>query len=351
MLQLAIEIGSDNVRAVIRQGREYDIVPLGSIGSPYLCPPICLRIGNNYVFGEVAKLNAVSRPNDVIFLSDYAQRGLIDKKVLNSFVNYICDRVYAIYKETVNDVSFIVPPYLNNPSIQKLLCDSIIDSGHNIVMPPDSALAFAKSNLNVAYGDKICIIDMRDYPANVALVSRTQQSYNTLGSIELTDFSINDCEKIIEEKIMENLLVDLESSDNVFFAWIKSEIGMSIAQNGLIDLLMGKDAILPLSFSSYDCIIQQSEFQNRIDPKIENTWSQIQSLFQNIKTSAAQVNQVVLLGSLFCSEFICERFRKCFIGYGSNPKFSISSNPKDDWAMCLSSLKSNVQSSEFVLKL
>lgn len=351
MVQLAIEIGIDNVRAVIKKGSEYNIVPTGIIGSPYLCPPICLRVGENYMFGEVAKLNAVSRPNDIIFLSDYTQRGIINKNVLKSFVTYICDRVAVIFKEVVNEVTFIVPPYLNNSYIQNYLRENIIASGHNVVMTSDSTLSFAKSNCNVVHGDRICIIDMRDYPAYVAVVSRTPQSYSTMGSVELTELSIKDCENIIEEKIMDKLLSDLETSDNVLFAWIQSEISTSLSQNGLMDLLMGKDAIIPLSFSSCDCVIRQSVFQTWIDSKIDKVWSQIQSFFQNIKTSAAQINQVVLLGSLFQSEFICSRFRKCFNGYGGNPKFSILSKPNDDWIMCLSSLKTNFQSSGCALKL
>lgn len=74
MVQLAIEIGIDNARAVIKKGSEYNIVPLGLIGTPYSCPPICLHSGKGFVFGEAARINAVYKPEETIFLSDYSQK-------------------------------------------------------------------------------------------------------------------------------------------------------------------------------------------------------------------------------------------------------------------------------------
>lgn len=343
MVQLAIEISIDNVRAIVKNGVEYNIVPLGLIGSPYLCPPIGLRIGETYLFGDVAKLNAASRPDEIIFLSDYTQNGMIEKKVIIAFINYVCNRVNTIFKETVNYVTFVVPPYHNNQSVQKYLNECITASGHFPVSTLDSILSFVMSNFNVAQGDKICIIDMRDCPACVAVVSRSAYSYSTLGSVDLTDFSIKECENFIEEKITQEQMRDLDTSDNVLLAWIQCEIGTVLSQYGLMDLLSGNDAIIPLSFTSCNYEITQMEFQNWISLRIDKVWSQLQSLFQNIKTPANQITRVVLLGELFQSEFICERFKKCFFGYDSNPMFSVQSKPNDNWCMCLSSLKTNFQ--------
>lgn len=350
MVQLAIEIGIDNVRAVIRKGSEFNIVPLGLIGSSYLCPPIGLCMGDNYIFGEPAKLNAVSRPNETVFISDYAE-GKIYKKVLTALITYVCNRVNEIFDETVDDITFIVSPCHNNQSVQKYLNDCITASGHSPTSTLDSTLSFVKSNYNVALGDKLCVIDLRDCPAYAAIVSRSAQSYSTLGNIELTDLSIKECENFIDEKITHDQLCDLETDDKVLLAWIQSEIGTSLSRYGLMDLLEGKDAIIPLSFSGYNYELRQIVFQNWIESKIDKVWAQMQSLMQNIKTPVNQINQVVLFGTLFQSEFICERFKKCFIGYGGNPKFSILSKPNDDWNMCLSSLKTNFQSSGFALEL
>lgn len=351
MVQLAIEIGLDNVRAVIKKGSEYNIVPLGLIGKPYSFPPICIRIGKDYIFGEAAKLNAISRPDETVFLSDYTQKGMIDKNAMIAFIKYVCQRVSSIFKETVNDITFIVSSHINNPHIQRFLDECIRESGYVPIITYDSTLSFVKSNFNVAHGDKICIIDMRDCPSYVAVVSRSPQSYNTLASVELTELSIKDCENIIEEWITAISPTTIENDDNVELTWVQSEICTSLSQYGLTNLMMGNDVIIPLSFSSDNCEIKQTMFQNWLNPKIDNIWRLIQSLFQNIKISTEQVNHVVMLGSLFQSEFICELLKKCFNGYGSNPKFSILSKPSDDWNMCLSSLKTNFQSSDCALKL
>lgn len=344
MVQLAIEIGIDNVRAVIKKGGDYNIVPLGLIGTPYSCPPICLNIGKEYEFGEVAKLNAVFKPNETIFLSDYAQKGSITKKALIAFINYVCQRVFATFKDNVSDITFIVPPCLNNPIIQRFLSECIIDSGHSPISTSDSTLSFVKSNFNVAQGDKLCIIDMRDFPSYAAIVSRSQHSYCTLGSAELAELSFKDCENFIEDKISSCQGDNTETLDNVV-------IGTSLSQFGLMNLMAGKDAHIPLPFSSRDCIISLAAFQNWISPKIDKVWSQIQSLSQDLKTPMNQINQIVLLGQLFQSDYLCEQLKKCFLGYGCNPRFTILSKPNDEWGICLSSLKTNFQSSGCALEL
>ena len=344
MVQLAIEIGIDNVRAVIKRGGEYNIVPLGLIGTPYSCPPICLHIDEEYIFGDAAKLNAVFNPDETIFLSDYAQKGAINRKALIAFINYVCQRVFVTFKETVCDITFIVPPCLNNPNIQKFINECIIDSGQSPISTLDSTLSFVKSNFNVAQGDKLCIIDMRDYPSYASIVSRSQHSYSTLGSLELKELSYKDCENYIEEKMTSCQQDNVETLDSVM-------MGTSLSQYGLMSLISGKDAHIPLPFSSHDCIISHTAFQDWISSKIEKVWSQIQSLSQDLKTQMNQINQVVLLGQLFQSDYLCEHLKKCFLGYGCNPKFTILSKPNDDWGMCLSSLKTNFQSSGCALQL
>lgn len=351
MVQLAIEIGIDNVRAVIKKGDEYIVVPLGSLRTPYFSPPICLRLGEHYIFGETAKMNAVSRPDETIFLSDYSQKGMIDKNVMTAFIKYVCQRVTDTYKDNVESITFVVPPYCNNSNIQTYLSECIRSAGHTPVSTVDSTLSFVRSNFNVALGDKICIIDMHDYPAYVAVVSRTTQSFSTLGSAELTEMSIIDCENIVEEKMSDYISVDIESYDNVQWAWMQSEIATSLSQYGLINLINGGNATIPLPFSSHICEISQSAFRDWMSPKIDKCWKEMQSLFQSIKTPVDRIGQVVLLGSLFRSDFIYEHFKKCIIGYGSNPKFTILSESNDDWNMCLSSIKTNFQSRGCALEL
>lgn len=339
MVQLAIEIGIDNVRAVIKKGGEYNIVPLGLIGTPYSCPPICLHTGEEYVFGEAAKINAVYKPDETIFLSDYSQ-----KMALIEFLNFTCQRVFTIFKENVSDITFVIPPCLNHPNIHRYLNECISESGHFPIPTSDSTLSFVKSNFNVALGDKMCIIDMRDCPSYAAIVSRSQHLYSTLGCVELTDLSFKDCENFIEDKMMSCQRDNVETFDSVV-------IGSSLSQYGLMSLIGGKDAHIPLSFSLCDCIISHTVFADWIRPKIEKVWSHIQSLSKDLKTPLNQINQVVMLGQLFQSDYLYENLKKSFFGYGCNPKFTILSKPNDDWCMCLSSLKTYFQSSGCALQL
>lgn len=339
MVQLAIEIGIDNVRAVIKKGGEYNIVPLGLIGTPYSCPPICLHTGEEYVFGEAAKINAVYKPEETIFLSDYSQ-----KKALIEFLNFTCQRVFTIFKENVCDIAFVIPPCLNHPNIHKYLNECISESGHFPIPNSDSTLSFVKSNFNVAQGDKLCIIDMRDCPSYAAIVSRSQHLYGTLGCVELTELSFKDCENFIEDKMMSFQQDNVETLDNVLMS-------TSLCQYGLMALISDKDANIPLSSSSYDCHISYISFRDWISPKIEKVWSQIQSLSQDLRTPMNQINQVVLLGQIFQYDFLGEYLKKCFFGYGCNPRFTILSKPNDDWSICLSFLKTNLQSSRCALEL
>lgn len=350
MVQLAIEIGLDNVRAVIRNGSECEIVPIGLFGTPYTFPPIGLRALNGYIFGQVAKINVSSRPDETIFLSDYTQKGLIAKETMIAFIEYLCQKIKSIYNEDVDEITFIIPPYCNNSTVQSFLDECVIASGRKPLQTKAPVLSFVRSNFNVAIGDKLLIIDLRDCPAYIAIVSRTAQSYGTLGCLDISDFSMKDCENMIEETILSYQGIDLESSDNVVSAWIQNEIGVSLSQYGLSELIAGRDAVIPVPSSKQNCEIKQDAFQDWIGPKIDKVWEHALSLLQNLSIPPSQINQVVLMGTISQYEFLRERLQQNFRGYNCTSRIAVFSHPNHEWNMCISSLKMNCQSSKYALK-
>lgn len=350
MIQLAIEIGIDNVRAAIRKGNEYEIVPLGLFGAPYTFPPIGLRSLSGYIFGQVAKVNAMSRPHETVFLSDYTQKGLIAKEAMVAFIEYLCQEIKSIYTEDVDEITFIIPPYCNNSTIQSFLDECVIASRRKLLQTKDPVLSFVRSNFNVALGEQLLIIDLRDCPSYIAVVSRTAQSYGTLGCLDISDFSMKDCENMIEEKVPSCQGIDLEMSDNVVSDWIQSEISTSLSQYGLSELIAGRDAVIPVPSSNQNCEIKQDAFQNWIGSKIDKMWGHAMSLLQNLNISPSQITQVVMMGTISQYEYLRKRLQQNIRGYNCNPTITTLSQPKDNWNMCISSLKMNCQSSEFALK-
>lgn len=350
MIQLAIEIGIDNVRAAIRKGNEYEIVSLGLFGAPYTFPPIGLRSLSGYIFGQVAKVNAMSRPHETIFLSDYTQKGLIAKEAMVAFVGYLCQKIKSIYIEDVDEITFIIPPYCNNSTVQSFLDECVIALGRKPLQTKDPVLSFVRSNFNVAIGDKLLIIDLRDCPSYIAVVSRTAQSYGTLGCIDISDFSMKDCENMIEETILSCQGIDLEMSDNVVSDWIQSEISTSLSQYGLSELIAGRDAVIPVPSSKQNCEIKQDAFQNWIGTKIDKVWEHALSLLQNLSIPPSQINQVAMVGAISQYECLRERFKQNFRGYNCPQKIAVFSHPNHEWIMCFSSLKMNCQLSKYALK-
>lgn len=169
MLQLAIEIASDTVRAAVKDGLGINtIVPLGLLDNPYYCPAICLCTKDSgYIFGQAAKLNAAARPNEIVFLSDYIKKGGVDSGVIVALINYVCSRVESTFHDCVDTITFVTPPHVGNVQVQRFLSECVSMSGYNANIGPDVTLAFVRTNLNVARGENVCVIDTRLYPSTI----------------------------------------------------------------------------------------------------------------------------------------------------------------------------------------
>lgn len=341
--QLAIEIGFDKIRACACIGRNIHKVPLGSMASPYVYPPIGVRSQSVYKFGEVAKLCAVSSPDATVFLYDYLRQNTVPRDALIALLNTIKERVTELYDVDVDSIALVTPPYFKD-LVQSKFLDGCINSISNKIEVRNSNVSFSRYFLNVSVGQHVIFMDFRDSPAYISIISRGNQSYESIGAITMEDFSSIDCENYIEDKILSNYASELFPEGEIMTAWIQGDIASKISQDAIQQLLMGRNVRYEIPFTVDAIMISQLEFQNWLLPKLDKVCENIIGYVREVGLILSDLSQVIVLGGIFESRLIRDRIERFLNGYNQDIRYSYFSSPMDEWKICESVLINNFNS-------
>lgn len=341
--QLAIEIGFDKIRACACIGRDIHKVPLGPMSSPYVYPPIGVRSQSGYIFGEVAKLCAVSSPDATVFLYDYLRQNTVTEDALIAFLNTIKERVTELYGADIDSIALVTPPYFKD-LVQSKILDSCINSISNKIEVRNSNISFGRSFLNVNVGQRVMFLDFRDNPAYASIISRGARSYESIGTITIEDFSSINCENFVEDKILSNYAAELFPDGEIVTAWIQGDIASKISQDAIQQLLMGRNVRYEIPFTVDAIMIPQSEFQNWLLPKLDKVCESIIGFVREIGLTLSDLSQIIVLGGIFESRLVRDRIEKFLNGYSQGIMYSYFTSPMDEWKICESVLINNFNS-------
>lgn len=340
MAQLAIEIGFDKIRACVAVGRDIHKVPLGTISSPYEFPPIAVKSQNGYIFGEVAKICAVSSPDSTVFLYDYLRQKTVPREAISALLNTIKERVTELYNVEVDSMALVTPPFFKDV-LQSRFLDSCIDSVSNKIYVRNSSIFFSRSYLNVRVGQRVLFLDFRDNPAYVSVILRGARSYDSIGASTIEDFSTTDCENFVEDKILSIYAIELFPDEEIMAAWIQGDIASKISQDAIQQLLYGKNVRYEIPFTVGAFTISQSEFQDWLLPKLDKICDRIIGYVREIGLTLSDISQIVVFGGVFESGLVRDRIERFLSGYNQEMKISYFSAPMDEWKICESILTNN----------
>jgi len=347
--QLAIEIGFDKIRACACIGRDIHKVPLGSMSSPYVYPPIGVKTQFGYKFGEVAKLCAISSPDATVFLYDYLRQNTVPREALIALLNTIKERVTKLYDVDVDAIALVTPPYFKDVLQSKFL-ESCINSVSNKIEVQNSSIFFSRSYLNINVGQRVLFLDFRDNPAYASIIIRGARSYKSIGAFTIDDFSTINCENYVEDKILSNYDSELFPDGEIMTAWIQGDIASKISQDAILQLLIGKNVRYKIPFTVDAIMISQSEFQNWLLPKLDKVCESIIGFVRDVGLNLSDLSQIIMLGGIFESKLVRDRIERFLNGYNHGLRYSYWSSPMDEWKICESVLTNNFNS-VYALKL
>lgn len=341
--QIAIEIGFDKVRACTRMGREINKVPLGLCSAPYAFPPIGVKSQFGYKFGEIAKMSAVTSPDMIVFFYDYLRQNAIPREALTALLRTIIENTEKSFNVNVEAIALITPPYFKD-MVQYRFLENCINLVSKELEVKDTTISFSRSYLNVNVGQKVLLLDFRDNPTYISLISRGSRSYESIGVQTIEDFSYILCENFVEDKILARYDSALFPDREIVAAWIQGEIASKISQDAVSQLLMGKDVAYEIPFGADKISIIQSEFQNWLLPHLDKVCERITGFVRDSGLNISDFSQVALLGGLFESQLIRNRVEKFLNGYTQGIRYSYFSAPMDEWKICESVLINNYSS-------
>lgn len=341
--QIAIEIGFDKVRACTRMGREINKVPLGLCSAPYAFPPIGVKSQFGYKFGEIAKMSAVTSPDMIVFFYDYLRQNAIPREALTALLRTIIENTEKSFNVNVEAIALITPPYFKD-MVQYRFLENCINLVSKELEVKDTTISFSRSYLNVNVGQKVLLLDFRDNPTYISLISRGSRSYESIGVQTIEDFSYILCENFVEDKILARYDSALFPDREIVAAWIQGEIASKISQDAVSQLLMGKDVAYEIPFGADKISIIQSEFQNWLLPRLDKVCERITGFVRDSGLNISDFSQVALLGGLFESQLIRNRVEKFLNGYTQGIRYSYFSAPMDEWKICESVLINNYSS-------
>lgn len=351
MSKLAIEIGYSNIRAAIAIGSDYQIVPLGLPGNPYLCPPVGIKTEDGYLFGAPAKLCVLSRPDTVAFLSDYVHPGMVDEEMMTAFLEFAKRKAGRIFGCAVGSISIVdTSAHPHSGTVTDFLKKCVERCGCGFQPVKSPLLSVLSGIANIRTGQKAIVVDLRNHPGVIVCGSCGTSGMEASGYVSLRDFALSDCENFIEDKINSELNASFDAaSGDITREWIRGEMLQVFTQQALENLLAGCDFSLTLPFEAGTVKVSAGEFANWLSPKIDYVWKQLKTFADAASFCLSDVSHVVLLGRVFQSAQARERLALCMAEGGVKGEIIPMFRPIDEWSPCVSSLKTNINQSRYAL--
>ena len=118
-MNIAVEIGAYGIRVAIQNNGKVEMVKLGDSLSPYIIPSLAyLAKSGQIILGNLAELCDINN-GERVYLSEMMPSDNKAEDIYEKLFAFIKDHIVSLYKQTVSNVTMIVPPYFQSVDPRK----------------------------------------------------------------------------------------------------------------------------------------------------------------------------------------------------------------------------------------
>lgn len=118
-MNIAVEIGAYGIRVAIQNNGKVEMVKLGDSLSPYIIPSLAyVAKSGQIILGNLAELCDINN-GERVYLSEMMPSDNKAEDIYEKLFAFIKDHIVSFYKQTVSNVTMIVPPYFQSVDPRK----------------------------------------------------------------------------------------------------------------------------------------------------------------------------------------------------------------------------------------
>ena len=118
-MNIAVGIGAYGIRVAIQNNGKVEMVKLGDSLSPYIIPSLAyVAKSGQIILGNLAELCDINN-GERVYLSEMMPSDNKAEDIYEKLFAFIKDHIVSLYKQTVSNVTMIVPPYFQSVDPRK----------------------------------------------------------------------------------------------------------------------------------------------------------------------------------------------------------------------------------------
>lgn len=182
-MNIAIEIGAYGIKVAIQNNGKVEMVKLGDSLSPYIIPSLAyVAKSGQIIFGNLAEWCDINN-GERIYLSEMIPSDTKAEDLYEKLFAFIKDQIVTLYKQSVSNVTMIVPPYYQSVDPRKKIMREAWK--HNGIYNLDfisSDVSTCYRKLNLSNNESALVFDIGYNGTVISVVKRDKNVFRSIAN-------------------------------------------------------------------------------------------------------------------------------------------------------------------------
>lgn len=318
-MNIAVEIGAYGIRVAIQNNGKVEIVKLGDSLSPYIIPSLAyVAKSGQIILGNLAELSDINN-GERVYLSEMMPSDNKAEDIYEKLFAFIKDHIVSLYKQTVSNVTMIVPPYFQSVDPRKkVMREAWMHNGiYNLdFISSDVSTCYRKLNLN--NNESALVFDIGYNGTIISVVKRDKNVFRSIANKYI---------KGIGGRVFCNMLFsDIEEQSKLqydsFAQLLQVQNIDSVSRIIMENLSCNETVVTNVPFTDYIYSISREKFNEMINKPLEESLNECLACIKDSGDSMDNIKKIVLTGG--CSQIpYIEKILKLFFNTGNSEKIDI----------------------------
>lgn len=318
-MNIAVEIGAYGIKVAIQNNGKVEMVKLGDSLSPYIIPSLAyVAKSGQIILGNLAELCDINK-GERIYLSEMMPSDNKFEYIYEKLFVFIKNQIVSLYKQSVSNVTMIVPPYYQSVDPRKkLMREAWKHNGiYNLdFISSDVSTCYRKLNLN--NNESALVFDIGYNGTIISVVKRDKNVFRSIANKYI---------KGIGGRVFCNMLFsDIEEQSKLqydsFAQLLQVQNIDSVSRIIMENLSCNETVVTNVPFTDYIYSISREKFNEMINKPLEESLNECFACIKDSGDSMDNIKKIVLTGG--CSQIpYIEKILKLFFNTGNSEKIDI----------------------------
>lgn len=326
-MNIAVEIGAYGIRVAIQNNGKVEMVKLGDSLSPYIIPSLAyVAKSGQIIFGNLAEWCDINN-GERIYLSEMIPSDTKAEDLYEKLFAFIKDQIVTLYKQSVSNVTMIVPPYYQSVDPRKKIMREAWK--HNGIYNLDfisSDVSTCYRKLNLSNNESALVFDIGYNGTVVSVVKRDKNVFRSIA---------NKFIKGIGGRVFCNMIFsDIEEQSKLqydSFAQLIQVQNIDLISRIIMESLSSKENVVTsVPFTDYIYSISREEFNGMINKPLEESLNECLDCIKDSGNSMSGIKNILLTGGCAQIPYIGKLIRLFFnTGNTEKKKILVPQNTED----------------------